>query len=270
MAKPGPVYYLPHGGGPLPLMGDPNHAGMVALHRGLAERVAGCPAVVVVTAHWEAAHTSFSGAERPAMLFDYYGFPPETYTYRYPAPGAPELAKRAGSLLAAAGLESEIDGSRGYDHGTFVPMMLIRSEADVQILQMSLLSSLDPAAQIAVGRALAPLLAEGVAIVGSGMSFHNLGALLGGRRIPEGADRDFDSWLDAALTDPDLGEDERADRLAHWQDAPGARAFHPREEHLLPLHACFGAASAAGYSAESIFREPLMGYMTSGYAWNVA
>jgi 4,5-DOPA dioxygenase extradiol len=124
------IYFLPHGGGPLPLMGDPGHQGIVDLMRGLGDRLAGRPAAVVVTAHWEAEAVALSGAERPPLLFDYYGFPPETYDYVYPAPGAPELARRAAALLGAAGLASRIDAERGYDHGTFVPMMLIRPEAD--------------------------------------------------------------------------------------------------------------------------------------------
>lgn len=266
----GGVFYLPHGGGPLPLMGDAGHAGMVALYHELAGAIAGSPAVVVVTAHWEAEHTMFSGAARPGMLFDYYGFPPETYTYSYPAPGAPALAERATGLLKAAGVEAGIDDERGYDHGTFVPMMLLRPEADVPVLQMSLLKSLDATQHIAVGRALAPLLADGIVIIGSGMSFHNLGAFLGGRRIPENADRHFDDWLNDVLVGSGHDADARAQRLANWVEAPGARACHPREEHLLPLHVCFGAASAAGVTAGNIFREPLMGYMTSGFARHMA
>jgi len=248
-------------------MGDPAHAGMVDLHRSLSGAIADCSAAVVVTAYWEEDVTTFSGADRPSMLFDYYGFPPETYEYAYPAPGAPELAAQARELLRGAGVDAGIDAERGFDHGTFVPMMLIRPDADIPVLQVSLLKSLDPAAHIEVGRALAPLLADGAAIVGSGMSFHNLGTLLGNRSIPENADVAFDDWLNETLTVPSLDETERAARLADWAAAPGARACHPREEHLLPMHVCFGAASAAGLAAENIYRERLMGYATSGFRW---
>jgi aromatic ring-opening dioxygenase catalytic subunit (LigB family) len=261
------IYFLPHGGGPLPLMGNPGHKGIVDLMRGLGARLAGPPAVVVVTAHWEAEAVAFSGAERPPLLFDYYGFPPETYDYVYPAPGAPELARRAAALLGAAGLASRIDAERGYDHGTFVPMMLIRPAADIPILQMSLLASLDPAAHIAVGKALAPLVDDGAVLIGSGLSFHNLGALLRGTPMPADEDRAFDDWLNETLLDPALGAAERDARLAAWAAAPGARFCHPREDHLLPLHVCHGAAAAAGLRPANIYRDRLMGFMTSGFRW---
>lgn len=266
----GHVYYIPHGGGPMPLMGDPRHAAMTAMLRGLEPETAGNAAIVVVTAHWEGQVVEFSGAARPGMLFDYYGFPPETYEYVYPAPGAPDLAARAVDLLATAGIDGRIDNARGYDHGTFVPMMLIRPDADVPVLQMSLLASLDPAAHIAVGRALAPLLADGVTMIGSGLSFHNLRALIQGQPISDGADAAFDDWLNDTLLGDDLDGAARTDALSDWSAAPGARACHPREEHLLPLHVSYGAASGAGLTGESIFRERLMGFMTSGFRWAAA
>jgi aromatic ring-opening dioxygenase catalytic subunit (LigB family) len=261
------IYFLPHGGGPLPLMGDPAHQGVIDLMHGLGERFAKCRAVIVVTAHWEADVVTFSGAERPSLVFDYFGFPPETYEYDYPAPGAPDLAARAAELLGAAGIAGRIDPERGYDHGTFVPMMLIRPEADIPILQMSLLASFDPAAHVAVGKALSPLLEDGIALIGSGLSFHNLGALLRGKPMPADEDRAFDDWLNETLLDPALGATERDARLAAWADAPGARFCHPREDHLLPLHVCYGAAAAANLRPANIFRDRLMGFLTSGFCW---
>jgi len=261
------IYFLPHGGGPLPLMGDPGHKGIIDLMRGLGDRLTGSRAIIVVTAHWEADVVAFSGAERPPLVFDYVGFPPETYAYVCPAPGAPDLARRAAELLSAAGIASRIDPERGYDHGTFVPMMLIRPEADIPILQMSLLASLDPAAHVAVGKALAPLLDDGAILIGSGLSFHNLGALLRGKPMPADEDRAFDDWLNETLLDPALSAAERDARLAAWADAPGARFCHPREDHLLPLHVCYGAAAAADLRPANIFRDRLMGFVTSGFCW---
>lgn len=260
----GGIHFVPHGGGPLPLMGDSGHAGIVETMQGLGPAIEGSSAVIVVTAHWEADTFRFCGAANPGMIFDYYGFPPEAYEYSYPAPGAPELARQASALLSGAGIDNGTDPVRGYDHGTFVPMMLVRPQADIPILQMSLLSSLDPASHISAGRALAPLLAQGVTLIGSGLSFHNLRALLRGEAIPDGADRAFDEWLNETLCDPDADGNAR---LAGWELAPGARACHPREEHLLPLHVCFGAADAVGRTARNIFRGDLMGYRTSGFSW---
>jgi 4,5-DOPA dioxygenase extradiol len=262
------VFFIPHGGGPLPLMGHDGHKNLIALLRGLEEQVGDSRAIVVITAHWEAEVTHLSGAANPPLLFDYYNFPPETYEYQYPAPGAPELARQASDLLTEAGLKNCIDPERGFDHGTFVPMMLIRPAGDIPILQMSVLASLDPDAHITLGRSLAPLLEQGVTIIGSGLSFHNLGAMLSGQPKVGNEDEAFDSWLNDTLVDPDLSEIERTARLTNWSDAPGARFCHPREEHLLPLHICYGAASAAGLVGENIYRETLMGFMTSGFWWS--
>lgn len=263
----GEIYFVPHGGGPLPLMGDPDHAVAAQTMRDLGPAIAGSKAVIVVTAHWEAEVVELSGAESPGMIFDYYGFPPETYEYSYPAPGAPALAVDVAARLNRAGIANRIDPERGYDHGTFVPMMLMDPDAAVPVLQMSILRSLDPAAHVALGQALSPLVNEGVSIVGSGMSFHNLRALLRGEAVQAGADTDFDNWLVETLCDPGLDQATREARMIAWAEAPGAIACHPREEHLLPLHVCFGASSAAGRHATTIFRDRLMGYMTSGFHW---
>ncbi|MEQ9489584.1 MAG: class III extradiol ring-cleavage dioxygenase [Alphaproteobacteria bacterium] len=262
-----PIYFLPHGGGPLPLMGHDGHRSLTAMMRGLGDEVAGSSAIIVVTAHWEEPVVTFSGSAHPSMLFDYYNFPPETYEYDYPAPGAPDLAREAQALLKNAGIKSAMNMDRGFDHGTFVPMMLIRPEADIPVLQMSLLASLDPADHIAVGKALASLLDRNITLIGSGLSFHNMAVLMRGQETPAGEDKTFDAWLNETLTDSSLPETDREAHLAGWADAPGARLCHPREEHLLPLHVCYGAAAAAGGQAETIFREPLMGSMTSSFCW---
>lgn len=264
------VFFIPHGGGPLPLMDHDSQQGLITLLRGLERQIARSRAIVVITAHWEAEIVHFSGASQPPLLFDYYNFPPETYDYVYPAPGAPDLAREASALLAAAGIKSVIDPERGFDHGTFVPMMLVRPLADIPILQMSLLASLDPDAHMALGRALAPLLKQDVTIIGSGLSFHNLGALLRGQPMTGSEDDAFDSWLGDTLTSPKRDDVQRARNLSRWSEAPGARFCHPREEHLLPLHVCFGAASAAGLVCDNIFRDRLMGFMTSGFRWTTA
>ncbi|MEK9724909.1 MAG: class III extradiol ring-cleavage dioxygenase [Rhodospirillaceae bacterium] len=167
-------------------------------------------------------------------------------------------------------MDARIDAGRGYDHGTFVPMMLIRPDADVPVLQMSLVAGLDPATHIAIGRALAPLLAHGVSVIGSGLSFHNLRALLRGEPMPGTADADFDGWLNDTVLDPDMDDDARAARLTDWRSAPGAAFCHPREEHLLPLHVCFGAAAVAVWGAHTISRYDLMGFATSGFGWSAA
>jgi aromatic ring-opening dioxygenase catalytic subunit (LigB family) len=207
--------------------------------RGLPQDLPARPdAILLVSAHWEAPRPTVLAASRPALLFDYYNFPPHTYRLTYPAPGAPDLAKRVRALLAEAGIDSDEELERGFDHGVFVPMKVAFPDADVSILQLSLQRGLDPATHIAIGKALAPLRDENIVIIGSGLSFHNLAAR-GDSRLDAPAEA-FDRWLSDALCGR-TGEGREA-ALDSWSEAPGARASHPREEHLLPLMVAAGAA----------------------------
>lgn len=237
-----PTVYLPHGGGPWPFvdLGLPvaETEPMAAYLRGLRDLPAERPqALLVISAHWEAPVATVMTAEHPAMLYDYYGFPPEAYHLRWPAPGAPALAGRVRALLDGAGIMSADDGERGFDHGTFVPLMLSHPDADVPTLQLSLVRGLDPAAHLAIGRALAPLRDEGVFILGSGMSYHNMRGF--GDPRQRGHAEAFDAWLRETTGAP---REQRDERLLHWSGAPSARHSHPREEHLLPLMVVAGAA----------------------------
>ncbi|RMG13060.1 MAG: dioxygenase [Deltaproteobacteria bacterium] len=224
-------------------------------------RFAHARALLVVSAHWEAPVVTVQSSPRPPLLYDYYGFPPHTYALRWPAPGAPELARRARMLLRAAGIESAEDPERGFDHGVFVPLKVAFPDAHLPTFQVSLVEGLDPALHLRIGEALAPLRDEGVLIVGSGMSFHNLG-LFGRSADPavDEASRAFDAWLEAVCTgDPD----ERAAALEHWETAPYARLCHPREEHLLPLLVAAGAAT--GELGRHLFRDKVMGSWISAF-----
>lgn len=252
-----PVVYLPHGGGPWPFVELGLDRGemdaMSAYLRSLRTLPGTAPsALLVVSAHWEAPVPTVMTAAHPPMLYDYYGFPPASYEITWPAPGDPRLAARVRALLGSAGFETAADDARGYDHGTFVPLKLTYPDADIPTVQLSLLRSLDPEQHLRVGRALAPLRDEGVLIVGSGMSFHNLRAFRDARARP-GAEA-FDAWLrETALMD----RDARDQRLVGWAQAPSARAAHPREEHLLPMMV---AAGAAGDDRGTIaYNAPFMG-----------
>jgi aromatic ring-opening dioxygenase catalytic subunit (LigB family) len=240
-----PVAFIPHGGGPWPFVdiGFPNSGdfGDLAAYLTTVKALPATPpkAVLVISAHWEEAIPTVMTAPKPPLLFDYFGFPKASYELTWPAPGDPALAARVRAVLGAAGLETASDAERGFDHGTFIPLKLIYPDADIPVIQLSLVAGLDPLAHLAIGRALAPLRDEGVFIIGSGMSFHNLRMFRDprARAIAE----TFDAWLrDAATREP--AERDRA--LASWADAPSARLAHPREEHLLPLHVIAGAAGA--------------------------
>ena len=182
------------------------------------------------------------------MLYDYGGFPEFTYHIKYPAPGAPAVATRVREALAAAGIESDEDAARGFDHGMFAPMAVIWPQADVPVLQLSLKKGLAPDEHLALGRALAPLRDEDILIVGSGLSYHNLRAFGPAARAPSAA---FDAWLDSTLAIADAAT--RSATLAAWERAPAARLAHPREEHLLPLMVAVGAAGDD--AARSIYHE---------------
>jgi 4,5-DOPA dioxygenase extradiol len=260
-----PVLYLPHGGGPMPLMNDPAHSGLIAFLRGIGTHYPRPDAIVLVSGHWEARVPALNAAAAPPLLFDYYGFPPETYRLTYPAPGQPELAGRIAQLLQDGGFTADLVSDRGYDHGVFVPLKLIYPQADIPVVQLSLIKGLDAAQHIKLGHCLAPLRDQNVAIIGSGMSFHNLQAIFAGERADLRAASDrFDHWLRDTVSDPSLNESQRSEALAHWDAAPYARFCHPREEHLLPLHVCYGAANAPG---KLLFNEPLMGHKVSGFGW---
>jgi len=261
-----PTLFLPHGGGPCFFMDDPEGIWRRLAHF-LARVVADLPrrpkALLVVSGHWEAQRFTVNRAARPPLMYDYYGFPAHTYRLRWDAPGAPAVAHRAARLLEAAGFAVGEEDERGWDHGVFVPMKVAVPDADIPTVQLSLLARLDPAAHLAAGRALQPLRHEGVLIVGSGMSFHNLRAR--GAAVAPIAEA-FDAGLTAAVTDPDPAA--RAARLIAWDTLPYARLAHPREEHLLPLMV---AAGAGGEDAASrVFGDSVFGWAISGYRFGEA
>ena len=262
-----PTLFIPHGGGPWPFMpvmhGPPDTWDRLAAYlRDLDQSLGVRPkAVLVISGHWEEARPTVNVSAKPPLLFDYYGFPEHTYRLTYPAPGSPELAQRVEKLLAAAGFKTDEDAERGYDHGVFVPFMLVYPDADVPIVQLSLQEGLDPATHLAMGRALAPLRDEGVLIIGSGMSYHNLRELLGNGSRGNDASERFDSWLTQAVEDPDPGA--RDNHLAHWSEAPGALNAHPRSEHLLPLMVAAGAAGDD--RGRRVFNDRIWGKAISGY-----
>ena len=204
--------------------------------------VAGRPrAILCISAHWETETPMLGGAPRPETIHDFHGFPRELHRLDYPAPGAPDLAKRAARLLNDAGFPAGIDAARGLDHGAWSPLLLAYPEADVPVVQLSVQPRRDARHHLAVGRALASLLAEDVLVLGSGAVTHNLREF--GRYRAHDAAPDyvgeFDAWLERAL----LAGDEAA--LLDWENAPHAARNHPSPEHFLPLFAALGAAGAA-------------------------
>jgi aromatic ring-opening dioxygenase catalytic subunit (LigB family) len=255
-----PAIYIPHGGGPWPFMDDPNGVwDSLADHlRSLPDILPRSPsAVLVVTAHWEAPVFTIASGLRPELIYDYSGFPPHTYRVTYPAPGAPEIARRAADLAIDARIATDLDPVHGWDHGVFVPLAVSWPDADVPVVAVSLRTGLDPLEHIAFGAAIEPLRDENVAIIGSGLSIHDLRF-----RISSGQAAEFDHWLEESMAhDPP----DRARRLADWAAAPGGRAAHPREEHLLPLMVVAGAGGRD--SVERTYRDEMLGLPVAGYTF---
>lgn len=264
-----PTVFAPHGGGPCFFMDwDPpdTWSRMATWLRAIPElEMGGARAILAVSAHWEAPAFTVNTAEHPSLLFDYHGFPEHTYRLPWPASGDPGLARRVLGLIASAGLATAEENGRGLDHGVFIPLKVAYPEAPLPVVQLSLRAGLDPGEHLALGRALAPLRDEGVLIVGTGMTFHDLRRFrFRGRgeagTVPESVV--FDAWLSAAV------ESSPADRdhaLTFWERAPAARAAHPRAEHLLPLHVVAGAAEAD--RGRHAFRDTVLGTVQSAFVF---
>jgi len=241
MASRMPTYFISHGGGPWPWIESMRQAFRTLevsynnMHAELPERP---KAVLMISGHWETDDVSVMTTVKPPMVYDYHNFPPHTYDVVYPAPGAPEFAQKAAELIADAGLPVSLNDRQGFDHGTFVPMAIMYPQADVPLFQVSIRKNYDPAQHVQLGRALAPLRDEGVLIIGSGLSYHNLRMFGPQAKIPSEA---FDSWLNKTLS---LTPEKRIEAILNWETAPHARTCHAQEDHLVPLFAALGAAES--------------------------
>ena len=258
------IVYFSHGGGPLPILGDPGHRTMIDFMTELPKKLHRPEMILVVSAHWEEREPTLLAAKNPPMFYDYYGFPAEAYEIDYPAPGNPELSEKIASALGQEGFQSRLDVERGFDHGLFIPLKLMYPDADIPCIQLSLIRGLNAESHIKLGKALRRLLSENVLIIGSGFSFHNMSAFSWqSLDSPDPANDAFQDWLIETCAGS-LPESEREKRLIAWESAPSARYCHPREEHLLPLHVCQGMA---GKPAEVIFDDKILGKRSLGFCW---
>jgi len=260
-----PTLFISHGGGPWPYVPD-----MKAMFLRTAQWLSGLPktlpekpkAILSISGHWEEKNFTVSTAKNPPMIFDYSGFPEHTYHISYPAPGSPELAHQIHALLSDAGIQNQEDPKHGLDHGTFVPMVMMYPQAEIPVVSLSLKSGYDPAAHIRLGEALQPLRDQGVLIIGSGLSYHNMRGF--GSPAADGVSKQFGQWLETTVTivDPKL----REKNLLNWESAPAARLAHPREDHLLPLMVVAGAAGKDPGRVE--FVDHVMGVDMASYRFS--
>ncbi|KAL2062457.1 hypothetical protein VTL71DRAFT_6723 [Oculimacula yallundae] len=264
-----------HGGGPMPVLGDPGHAELVKsmstrippiLHLGTPQAPR---AIVLVTAHWSESQPTISNAASHRLLYDYGGFPAEAYSLKYPAPGSPEVAQEVFNVLKGAGFQPKMDEERGWDHGVFIPMLLINPKADVPIVQLSVMDSASPKQHFEMGKALAKLRDSNVAIVGSGMpTMHNLRALFSAQGNESGYRKRNDEWSARLTKTTKIADiEERGKSFEGYREWVGSKEAHPvgGEEHFLPLVVCAGAG---GEGVAGAFGDELMGRKHYSYYWN--
>ena len=262
---PATIIYIPHGGGPMPLLDETSYRDMNRFLRDFPQTINKPDTIIVISAHWEEPVVSITSGRNLPIIYDYSGFPPAAYELQYPAPGKPELAEQVHTLLSQQQIPAKLDAQRGFDHGLYIPLMLMYPEADIPCIQISLADSLDAEFHIRIGQALAELKNQNLLIIGSGFSFHNMQALMQGSPDRFDAKNEaFEQWLAQTCSADNFTLAEREHRLVNWQQAPHARYCHPREEHLLPLHVCFGLAAS---QAKTIFQQPVINFIASAYQW---
>ena len=260
------VLFLSHGGGPLPLLGHQGHKEMVDCLQTIAAHIPKPSAILIISAHWEENIPTITSAAHPPLFYDYAGFPEESYTIQYPCPGEPLLANRLHHTFEKKGVPSRLDDQRGFDHGVFVPLKIMYPGADIPCVQLSLVKGLDPAEHLKIGKFLQDLDHEHLLVIGSGFSFHNMNAFFTPvTSESEAMNASFESWLTETCSNPNIDEEERAQRLIQWSKAPYASFCHPREEHLLPLHVCCGLTQT---SCSEFFEIRILKRKSSMYYWS--
>ena len=222
-------------------------------------------AIMVISAHWEEEIATITHGIQPPIIYDYYGFPDEAYQIQYPAPGAPKLAEHIHRTLEVNGILAKLDDQRGFDHGLYIPLKVMYPEADIPCVQVSLVNTLDPMQHVHIGEALAQLDHNDVLVIGSGFSFHNMKAFQSSNpNVQDEQNEAFERWLVEVCSSREIDEETRGDKLVHWNRAPGARYCHPREEHLLPLHVCYGRTKQPCQAHQAL---TIIGKKASFYVW---
>ncbi|EED23147.1 conserved hypothetical protein [Talaromyces stipitatus ATCC 10500] len=251
----GAVICVNHGSGPMPVLGDEYHTDVTKSLQETIPRILrlGTPeaprAILVITAHWSENYPTVSSADKHELYYDYRGFPPQSYSLKYDAPGSRRVAEEVGKALENEGLRPVLDDKRGWDHGVFIPFMLINPLANVPLVQISVLLSENAQDHLNMGRAFEKLRDSNIAILGSGFSsVHNLPVMLKISRgfLPMSSfQANYEAW-NKSLTGAVLEEnaDERCRKLEKWRGFPHSDEMHPpaRAEHFLPLLVCAGAA----------------------------
>ncbi|KAK9384946.1 Extradiol ring-cleavage dioxygenase, class III enzyme, subunit B [Lipomyces mesembrius] len=269
-----PAICVSHGGGPMPILGEPGHKNMVKSWETRVRKLlkVGTPeapkAIILVTAHWSTQRPTISSGAKHELYYDYYNFPPETYKIKYDAPGSPSIAKDIYTRLQKVGFSPKLDETRGWDHGVFIPMKLIVPDESIPIVQMSVLESEDPEEHYRIGQVLSELRKENIAILGSGFAtFHNLRLFPRSSNFPPDIASKLREWsgvLNEAVLTKDV--DERLAKLKRWREFPHAYTMHPQHgaEHFLPL---IVTAGAGGSSKGALYGDEFLGADMFSFYW---
>lgn len=265
------VFYLSHGGEPMPLMGDPEHTEMVSTLKKVANEVGRPSAILLISAHWETTVPCITASALPELIYDYSGFSKEASDIEYRCPGEPTLAAAIKDAQLKAGINAELDTKRGLDHGAFVPLKIMYPEANIPCVQLSLKKGLDADFHVQIGHILSTLDYDNLLIIGSGMSFHNMSAFFIPKQdekaaIANAKNWEFERWLVSTITDASLDESQRRQQLVDWETAPSARFCHPCSEHLIPLHVCYGVTER---SSNEYYPAQIIGKQTSMFYWRI-
>jgi 4,5-DOPA dioxygenase extradiol len=232
-----PSLFLAHGAPDLPLSSTPAHG----FTESVGQRYPAAKAILVISAHWEAQVPTIGTAAAPETVYDFGGFDERLYSLTYPARTSAAVVGMVAQALTAADIAYAEDAARGYDHGVWIPLLLAFPKADLPVVQLSLRRGASAAENYALGQALAPLRDQGVLIIGSGSTVHNLRALTREGSTPPDWARAFDDWIVAGVQQGDVAG------LVQFPAAPAtARMAHPTPEHLMPFYVAFGAGGGRG------------------------
>ncbi|CAG5019083.1 unnamed protein product [Parnassius apollo] len=264
-----PSVFLNHGGGPAPILGIEDDLQIAESLRNISKIVdlKRLKAVIVVTAHREEDSVTISSGNQHHLLYDYYNYPPASYKFKYDAPGDPVLAGKIHEAFDKAGIPSTLDEKRGWDHGVFIPMMLINPSADIPIVQVSILNNQNTSQHLNIGKVLYQFRKEAVAIFGSGMSYHNMAELRKAEKVNDRVivNEIFDSFLNKVLT----GDVDAKKEILYWDKVPQGLESHPsgEAEHLMPLIVNIGAGGSS--PGRNIFSSVYMHkFILSGFIWD--
>lgn len=276
--KRAPSFFVSHGAGPFAILGAPHQQPLVDLCKETQWVLDGAKGVILVTAHWETDQPHISSGANPELYYDYFDeqakdLPKEAWEIKYAGKGDPELARRIKEKLDKDGFESVLDDTRGWDHGVWVPMILLRPQADLPVVQVSIPTGADAATEgsLKLGRSLEAFRDEGYVILGSGSSYHNFNAVIDSIMGKPGAppvlsNRPFEDAMEEVAKLPDI--QQKCDRMAKWREEfPNSEAVQPvgSSEHFMPFLVSVGAAGDA--VGRKLGEWNLFGTIMTSYIW---